>query len=100
MSNPNPAPGTTIEATVGKPFTVSVETASGGGYRWQAEVPPLLKSADSQRTAGGPGMGAAGTETFEFTPLATGTGVLRLVLKRSWEAAPLKAIEYPVKVHA
>jgi predicted secreted protein len=100
MPDTNPSPGSTIEATVGKPFTVSLESAAGGGYRWLAEVPQLLKSAEVRRTPGGPGIGAAATETFEFTPLASGTAVLRFKLKRSWEASPQKVVEYPVKVQA
>jgi len=97
MPTQNPPPGTTIQATVGVPFTVSLEGASGGGYRWQAEVPPLLESA-GHRDIPGAGTGAPATEEFDFRPRTAGTGVLRLILKRPWEATPLKVVEYPVKV--
>jgi hypothetical protein len=97
MPDPNPPPGTTIEATVGAPFSVSLEGASGGGYRWQAEVPPQLDPAGHHDTPG-PGIGGPAVEVFEFLPSSPGTATLRFVLKRPWESSPLRVVEYPVKI--
>ncbi len=98
MSNPNPPPGTTIAATVGVPFTVTLETPVAG-YQWQAEVPPSLESA-GRTTTSGIGVGGAAADVFEFLPRAAGTGVLRFALKRPWEATPNKTVEYQIKVSA
>ena len=96
MSTSNSPPGTTIEATVGVPFTVSLETPVAG-YRWQVEIPSLVELT-AHATTPGAGVGGAAADVFAFLPRAAGTGVLRFVLKRPWETTPNKSVEYPVKV--
>jgi hypothetical protein len=98
MPDATPPPGTTIRATVGTPFSVTLRSAATGGYQWHPQVPTILEPAGHRREAGVTGVGGAAPEVFDFLPSAPGVGVLQFALKRAWEATPQQTLEYTVEV--
>lgn len=90
-----PVPDTTppgveeVEATVGQPFTISLDSNPTTGYRWGLAQPldeTVLHLVHSAYQRGPSGlMGAGGVETWTFLPVCAGVTVLDFAYWRPWE---------------
>ncbi len=102
------ADGTTQQLKKGEVMSISLESNPSTGYGWFASIsnptvlvqmgePQYQEPAGSSTT---PIAGAAGTETFYFQAVETGTTTLTLDYKRSFEAnvAPEKTVSLTVEV--
>jgi inhibitor of cysteine peptidase len=102
------ADGTTQQLKKGEVMAIGLESNPSTGYSWFATIsnptvlvqmgePQYQEPAGSSTT---PIVGAAGTETFYFQAVETGTTALTLEYKRSFESnvAPEKTIRLTVEV--
>jgi inhibitor of cysteine peptidase len=102
------ADGTTQQLKKGEVMAFGLESNPSTGYSWFATIsnptvlvqmgePQYQEPAGSSTT---PIVGAAGTETFYFQAVETGTTALTLEYKRSFESnvAPEKTISLTVEV--
>jgi inhibitor of cysteine peptidase len=89
---PDPPAGATtqtIAATVGVPFSITLDANPTTGYSWglatelDTNVVELLHH--SYQRSGGGGMGAGGTEIWTFEPLCAGFTTIVLRYRRPWE---------------
>ena len=90
-----------VQVVVGAEFDVPVLDLPGAGYRWEVpEVPAGLALVRSDWATDEPpaGVGAGRTRLLRFRAEAAGEHLLRLELRRSWEAAPARVTELPVSV--
>jgi inhibitor of cysteine peptidase len=78
-----------IDATVGQPFSVSLESNPTTGYRWELAQPldeSILQLVQNTYQRSGPAMpGAGGTEVWTFEPLCQGASMIALRYRRPWE---------------
>ena len=81
--------GGEVQVGIGQTLDVTLESNPSTGYSWQVvEVPGVLEQvgeATFATEAAGDVVGAAGTETLQFTALGAGTGTLLLEYRRPWE---------------
>ena len=88
---------------VGDTVTVTLTTASDGGYRWVAAPAPgvvMVGEPEAKRPNLTPPMvGGMGTTVFTFRMTAPGTHVVRLTESRPWEknAKPVKTFQFTMK---
>lgn len=99
--------GKTIKVRVGTKFTVELRGVPTAGYVWEAaEIPPFLAAAGA--TSGPtstdqlkPGFaGGSHWEVLAFDVKEAGSGVLRLVQRRPWEADEPPADEFQATIEA
>ena len=96
--------GSEVQVGIGQTLDVKLESNPSTGYSWQVvEVPDVLEQvgeAAFATEADGDVVGAAGTETLQFTALGAGTGTLLLEYRRPWEtdAAAEEVFEITVTV--
>ena len=84
---------------VGESVTVSLPENPTTGYRWHPDVDPdLLAAADDSYEGPPEPRGAAGTRRLSFTALRPGSGTLRLVRRRAWEATGVETFEVPLDI--
>jgi predicted secreted protein len=78
-----------VNAKLGEPFSLSLDSNPTTGYRWDFAQPLdesvlQLQSSDFQR--GQPGLpGAGGTQNWTFLPLCGGATAIHLEYRRPWE---------------
>ncbi len=91
---PVPAPpysgtGQTVETTVGKEFTISLEANPTTGYKWEVDFGSSfldLVASEFRQAAARPGMvGVGGEQRFTFRALQAGTTTVQFTYKRPWE---------------
>jgi inhibitor of cysteine peptidase len=86
---PADATTTAISASVGVPFSITLDSNPTTGYSWDlttqldADVVDLLHH--SYQRDGGPRPGAGGTEIWTFDPLCAGFTTIVLRYRRPWE---------------
>lgn len=89
----------TRSAEVGRPFEVSLPSNPTTGYDWQVAFPPELFRLEGRRhVRSSERIGAGGTTTFTFLPLAPGEGILRFRYLRLWEGQSVDDREVRVRV--
>ncbi len=89
-----------ITSSVGGEFTVALEAIPTAGYEWLAEFDAgMLQLAGRRFVRTGGAIGAAVIEHLTFKALAIGNTRLRLIYKRSWEAAAAKEMIMDVHIH-
>jgi inhibitor of cysteine peptidase len=78
-----------VQATVGQPFDISLDSNPTTGYRWGLAQPldeTILHLVHSSYQRGGAGlMGAGGEETWIFLPLCQGATMIEMEYRRPWE---------------
>ena len=82
---------------------LTVTDLPGAGYRWEVpEVPAGLAVLDDEwvQPDPPPGVGAGRARLLRFRADQAGEYVVRLELRRPWEAAPARVTELPVHVAA
>lgn len=83
-----PAPQV-LQATVGQPFSISLDSNPTTGYRWGLAQPldeTILHLVHSAYQRGRPGLiGAGGTETWTFLPVCQGATTIAMEYRRPWE---------------
>jgi inhibitor of cysteine peptidase len=86
---PADSPTTAIAATVGVPFSITLDSNPTTGYSWDLATPLDPNVVDllhhSYQRAGGPRPGAGGTELWTFEPLCAGFTTIVLRYRRPWE---------------
>jgi inhibitor of cysteine peptidase len=79
----------TVDATVGQPFSVSLDSNPTTGYRWELAQPldeSILQLVQNAYQRSGPAMpGAGGSEIWTFEPLCQGATMIALRYRRPWE---------------
>ena len=93
------ADGTTQQLKVGEIMAVILESNASTGYSWEASIsnPSVLVQMEEAQyqepvsTTGTPVVGAAGTETFYFQAIGSGTTSITLDYLRSFESNTLPA---------
>ena len=95
--------GKSVEAKVGETLVVTLEANPTTGYMW--EVAPdsaaqLKLRGEPVHNPDSPAAGAGGKTALTFDVVSAGTGKLRLVYRRSFEAGvpPVKTFELGVTV--
>jgi predicted secreted protein len=89
----------TVEADAD--FSVRLESSATAGYVWQYDALPgaLEPLGDSIEQAPGPQRaGGPATHVFRFRPNQKGRFTIRFVLKRPWEAEPVRVHTVAVAV--
>jgi len=78
-----------IDATVGQPFSVTLDSNPTTGYRWELAQPldeSILQLVQNTYLRSGPAMpGAGGSEVWTFEPLCQGATMIALRYRRPWE---------------
>ncbi|HZR98275.1 MAG TPA: protease inhibitor I42 family protein [Chloroflexota bacterium] len=86
---PADAPSTAIAATVGVPFSITLDSNPTTGYSWDLATPLDPNVVDllqhTYQRAGAPRPGAGGTEIWTFEPLCAGFTTIVLRYRRPWE---------------
>jgi len=91
------------EVTVGDVVELTVSDLPGAGYRWEVPaLPPGLAVVEDDwvQPDPPPGVGAGRARVLRIRADRTGEYVVRLELRRPWEAAPARVSEVPVSVTA
>ena len=89
------------EAVEGEVVEVTMTDLPGAGYRWEApEVPPGLAVVEDEwvQPDPPPGVGSGRARVLRFRADRAGEYVVRLELRRPWEAVPARVTELPVSV--
>lgn len=90
---------TQISVRTGETFLVELSARATAGYEWQVtQVPDVTALVAARVRAGGPALGAASVQEFEFRATTTGAGTLRLSCGRSWEDRRSEHMEVSVRV--
>ena len=101
------ATGTTQQLKQGEVMSINLESNPSTGYAWYATISDsavLVQMSEPQYIeptgSATPIVGAAGTQTFFFQAVETGTTTVSLDYKRSWETdvQPLQTITLTVEV--
>lgn len=78
-----------INATVGQPFSITLEANPTTGYSWALAQPldeSVLQVVQHTYQRGGPAMpGAGGNDVWTFEPLCAGFTTIALKYRRPWE---------------
>jgi predicted secreted protein len=91
------------EVVEGDVVEVTVTDLPGAGYRWQVpDVPPGLSVLEDEWVQPDPpsGVGAGRARVLRLRADQPGEYVVRLELRRPWEAVPARVTEVPVSVTA
>ena len=89
------------EVAEGDVVEVTVSDLPGAGYRWEVPaVPPGLTVVDDDwvQPDPPPGVGAGRARVLRIRADRAGEYVVRLELRRPWEAVPARVSEVPVSV--
>ena len=81
--------GSTCPAAVGDEITLTLDETPTSGYRWAVDsidLALLEPSADEYEPPDPGRLGGKGSHRWTFRVVGPGTTVLRLVLKRAWDA--------------
>ncbi len=99
------ADGTTQQLKVGEIMAINLESNPSTGYAWYATISDtkvLVQMGEPQynEPSSSSVVGAAGTQTFFFQAIESGTSLVTLEYKRGWEAnvAPEKTVTINVEV--
>jgi predicted secreted protein len=95
--------GQTIFCAIGDQIIIRLKEIPTAGYIWQPEFvdPGILRLEKSQFSpVKGPRVGGRGERTFIFTVINFGETLLRLVLRRKWEAPSEKADRFYVMINS
>jgi inhibitor of cysteine peptidase len=96
-----------ITAKKDEQFTIVLQSNPTTGYEWipvfdsniieliSHSVTPLQKSASTSSSLLS---GSSGKDVFTFKALDTGTTILKMIYKRSWEKEPLKQKLFQIKI--
>ncbi len=102
------ADGTTQQLKKGEVLSITLESNPSTGYAWYATIAdtsvavqmgePEYASPTESTT---PVVGAAGTQTFMFQAIETGTTMITLDYKRAWETdvQPEQTVRLTIEVH-
>ena len=84
---------------VNKAFEISLESNPSTGYKWEASYDKafLKLKADRFKRPAKALIGAGGTQTFVFTPIAEGETKIQFVYKRHWEKSIAR--EKTISIH-
>ncbi len=80
--------GRMFEAKQGDVIVIRLDENITTGYSWESGVidSPFVEASPSEYTsAAGTAMGRGGTRTFRFQAKSSGSGQIRLRLRRPWE---------------
>jgi predicted secreted protein len=91
------------EVVVGDVVELTVSDLPGAGYRWEVPaVPPGLTLVEGEwvQDEPPPGVGAGRARVLRLRADQAGEYVVRLELRRPWEAVPARVSEVPVSVTA
>ena len=91
------------EVVVGDVVELTVSDLPGAGYRWEVPaVPPGLTVVEDEWVQRDPlpGVGAGRARVLRLRADLAGEYVVRLELRRPWEAVPARVSEVPVSVTA
>ena len=94
-----PKAGSTVSATVGKPFVVKLASNPTTGYQWSVkQAPANVRFINSTYQAPKQGaVGAPGQQLLKFQAAKAGTGKLRLVYERPFAPdEPGKSLSFSV----
>jgi len=96
--------GTTVEASVGEQFTVSLEENPTTGYEWDMKAGPGLTLVGDEFMGPSPSpsplMGAGGTHAWVFKADKAGTLTLTGLYVRPWEADGKSAADFSLTIEA
>lgn len=86
-----------IHACPGETVELSAPGEGIGGFTWHAEIPGQSATLIGE-TMGPPppGIGGGRVKLFRVRMETAGETIVRLILKRPWEAAPHRIIAYPI----
>jgi predicted secreted protein len=91
------------EVAVGDVVELTVSDLPGAGYRWEVPaLPPGLSVVEDEwvQPDPPPGVGAGRAHVLRIRADQAGEYVVRLELRRPWEAVPARVSEVPVSVTA
>ncbi len=90
---------TQIRARPGESFVLELPVRATGGYRWQVtRVPTVVVLHEERVRPGGPALGAASIQEFEFVATRVGAGVLVIEQRRSWEPSASEQLDLNIIV--
>ena len=90
-----------LDAVVGEPIVLELESNPTTGYDWEIEFDEsALRLVDREFEQASPGVGVGGRERFVLEPLVAGAVSLKAVLKRPWEDAALEERAFEVRAVA
>lgn len=96
--------GKTIEASVGKQFTISLKGNATTGYVWQMAKgtdSKIVKKISDKYTAYNTGrVGSGGDHVWTYKAVAAGETTITLNYLRTWDkpVAPANTLKYKIKV--
>lgn len=97
----SPQPGSTIDAVVGKPFVVSLDSNPTTGFEWSVQqAPPAIDFVKSSfQTPKRAVIGAPGMQRLTFKATQRGTWKIDLVYAQAGSrTAPAKSLSFSVRV--
>ena len=97
----DPAAGETLTVTVGKPFSLNLQSNPTTGYQWKAEFDGSELSMQGSDYQPDPNdekvVGRGGRDTFTFTLLKPGSAKLKMIYARPWNGGDTADVrEYTV----
>lgn len=83
-----------------KEFGISLDSNPTTGYKWEASYDKafLRLKADRFKRPAKALIGAGGTQTFVFLPIARGDTKIRFVYKRSWEKSIAREKTFSINI--
>jgi predicted secreted protein len=88
-----------IRVNVGERFVLALPAAATAGFTWCLSQDPEVARLGGERIQpGGPGIGGAAVQEFEFAAVRVGVGTLQLEYKRPWENATRQRLEIELVV--
>lgn len=79
--------GTVIEASLNKPFTITLNALPTAGYTWTAKYDSHFLKLENERfqSSQTEAIGSGGTQIFTFIPISVGEVEVAALYKRPWE---------------
>jgi inhibitor of cysteine peptidase len=93
----------TMNVSVGKEFTLTLEANRTTGYAWEAHYDANLLSLKEPRyvplAPNGP-PGSPGKAVFTFMPIKPGQTTIKMLYQRPWEKCPVREENFSVVIQA
>ncbi len=86
------------EVQVDQKFSIDLEALPGAGYMWELASPPdSIELTGQEVVSASREIGGSSTQRFTLVAHQPGHFTLGFVLKRRWEKAPARKVEYSIR---